>query len=115
MRMRLLQWSKVIVASVALLAPFAEAYAVADPSLAYETVEPSRITLGESATIRVTSLDGYLQNIRLPTVAGLKFELLGRSQGLEFVNGQSTPAWYILIRVTPQFVGVFGRGGWRES
>jgi hypothetical protein len=96
-----------IVAIVALLAPSAHAYALADLSLAYETVEPSRITLGESAIIRVTSLDGYLQSIKLPTVTGLTFEMLGRSQGLEFINGQSSPAWYIMIRVTPQFLGVF--------
>jgi len=89
----------------------ANASAMADAALAFETVEPARIKLGESATIRVTSLDGYLDNIRLPTVAGLKFEMIGRSQGLEFFNGQSSPAWYILIRVTPQFVGVFSIPG----
>jgi hypothetical protein len=33
--------------------------------------------------------------------------VLGRSQGLEFVNGKSIQAWYVLIRVTPQFLGVF--------
>jgi hypothetical protein len=111
MRMRPLQWSKLIVAIVALLAPIREANALADPALAYETVEPARITLGESAVMRVTSLDGYLQDIHLPTVPGLTFELLGRQQGLEFINGQSSPAWYILIRVTPQFLGVFSIPG----
>jgi hypothetical protein len=102
-----LQWSKVIVAILALLAPITDTRAAADPSLAYETVEPGRITLGQTATIRVTSLDGYLQNVRLPTVPGLTFEVIGRSQGLEFVSGRSIPAWYVLIRVTPQFLGVF--------
>ena len=78
---------------------------MADAALAYETIEPSRIRLGESAIIRVTSLDGYLKSVPLPTVPGLTFEILGRSQGLEFVNGKSIPSTYILIRVTPQFVG----------
>ncbi len=103
----LLPWSKATIAILAMLAPVMDANAVADPSLAYETVEPSRITMGSTATIRVTSLDGYLQDVRLPTVPGLTFEMIGRSQGLEFVNGKSIPAWYVLIRVTPQFLGVF--------
>jgi BatD DUF11 like domain len=111
MRIGSQHWSKAIVAIVALLAPMADANALADPALAYEVVEPSRITLGESAMIRVTSLDGYLQDIKLPTVPGLTFEVVGRSQGLEFISGRSTPAWYILIRVTPQFVGVFSIPG----
>ena len=106
-----MHWSKALIAILCLLAPLADANAMADAALAYETVEPARIKLGESAIMRVTSLDGYLDNIRLPTVAGLKFEMLGRAQGLEFVNGQSSPAWYILVRVTPQFVGVFSIPG----
>ena len=113
MRSRLTQWSKAIVAILGVLAPIATANAVAmadaiaDTALAYETIEPSRIRLGDSAIIRVTSLDGYLKSVPLPTVPGLTFELLGRSQGLEFVNGKSLPATYIVIRVTPQFLGVF--------
>jgi hypothetical protein len=106
-------WSKVLVAILGLLTPIgtagavAMADAIADTALAYETIEPSRIRLGDFAIIRVTSLDGYLKSVPLPTVPGLTFELLGRSQGLEFVNGKSLPATYIVIRVTPQFLGVF--------
>lgn len=96
-----------MVAILGLLGPIANAYALANLTLAYETVEPGRIKLGESAVIRVTSLDGYLDSVPLPTVPGLTFEVLGRSQGLEFVNGKSIPASYIIIRVTPQFLGVF--------
>jgi hypothetical protein len=103
--------SRLIVAILGLLAPITQASAMADPALAYETVEPSRIKLGETATIRVTSLDGYLENIKLPTVPGLTFEIIGRMQGLEFVAGKSIPASYIMIRVTPQFVGVFSIPG----
>lgn len=111
MRIWPIHWSKVLIAVAGLLAPMADANAMANAALAYETVEPARIKLGESAIMRVTSLDGYLDNIKLPTVAGLKFEMLGRQEGLEFLNGQSSPAWYILIRVTPQFVGVFSIPG----
>jgi hypothetical protein len=106
-----MHWSKAIVAAVALLAPLSDANAMADVALAYETVEPARIRLGETALIKVTSLDGYLESIRLPSVPGLTFELAGRTQGLEFINGHSSPAWYIVIRVTPKFAGVFSIPG----
>lgn len=106
-------WLRVLVTLACLLAPIATSNALsmadgmADPALAYETIEPSRIRIGDSAVIRVTSLDGYLRNVPLPTVPGLTFELMGRSQGFEFYAGRSSPATYILIRVTPQFTGVF--------
>jgi hypothetical protein len=102
---------KVIVAILGLMAPLADANAVASAALAYETIEPARIRLGESAMIRVTSLDGYLNGVPLPTVPGLAFEVIGRSQGLELVNGKSIPATYIMIRVTPQLAGVFSIPG----
>ena len=106
-----------IVAILGLLAPINIANAIAmadgmaDASLAYETIQPSRIRLGDWALIRVTSLDGYLKSVPLPNVTGLTFEVLGRSQGLEFVNGKSIPSTYILIRVTPQFAGMFSIPG----
>ena len=107
----------VLVMILGLLAPISTANALAmadglaDPALAYETIEPSRIRLGDSAVIRVTSLDGYLKSVPLPKVPGLTFELMGRSQGFEFFAGKSSPATYILIRVTPQFLGVFSIPG----
>jgi BatD DUF11 like domain len=100
-------WSKVIVATLLLLAPIGTAYAQADTSLAYETIEPASIRLGESATIRVTSLENYMESVQLPSVPGLAFEVVERSRGFEFVNGKPIPSSHILIRVTPQFVGVF--------
>jgi hypothetical protein len=77
-----------------------------DDALAYESVEPSRIKVGESATIQVTSF-GRLKDITLPTIPGLEFEELGRSHGYEFLNGTPIPATFIRIRVTAQFPGVF--------
>ena len=96
-----------IVAIFGLLAPIANAYAATDLSLAYETIDPPSIRLGETATIRVTSLEGYLESVPLPTVTGLAFEVIDRSRGFEFVNGKPIASSHILIRVTPQFVGVF--------
>jgi hypothetical protein len=100
-------WSKAIIVILGLLVPIASTYAQADLSLAYETIEPQSIRLGESATLRVTSLDGYLESVPLPTVTGLSFEVIDRSRGFEFVNGTPIASSHILIRVTPQFTGVF--------
>jgi hypothetical protein len=101
---------KAIIASLYLLAPAEYAMAQALDALAYETVEPSRIKLGESSIIRVTSF-GRLNDVALPTIPGLVFEMIGRSQGFDFVNGTVIPATFILIRVTPQFAGEFSIPG----
>jgi len=105
-----MRWIKVNIAILCLLAPAEYAMAQGLDALAYETIEPSRIKLGESATLRVTSF-GRLKEVALPTIAGLIFEEMGRSQGFDFVNGTAIPATFILIRVTPQFAGVFSIPG----
>lgn len=107
MRIRLMHWTKLVVLFLGLLAPIARVCAAADLSLAYETIEPPSIRIGESAIIRVTSLDGYLDDVPLPNVTGLKFEIVARQQGFEFVSGKPIQSSYVLIRVTPEFTGVF--------
>jgi hypothetical protein len=106
-----MHWSKLVVLILGLLAPIVRVYAAADLSLAYETIEPPSIRIGESAIIRVTSLDGYLDDVPLPSVTGLKFEIVARQQGFEFVSGKPIQSSYVLIRVTPQFTGVFSIPG----
>jgi hypothetical protein len=96
----------VVLAVLALAMP-----AGAQEELAYETIQPSHIRLGESATLRITSLSGELKAVQLPSVSGLTFEEIGRSQGLEFVNGTSLPSSSILYRVTPQMAGIFSIPG----
>ncbi len=98
-------------AMLVLVGAIANAESLGDGSMTYETVEPSRIKLGESATLRVTTLDGYLNGVSLPNVPGLEFEIIGHRQGVEFVNSVSIQASYILIRVTPQITGVFSIPG----
>jgi hypothetical protein len=108
-----MRWIKVIAAILGVLAPAEYAMAQADDALAalaYETVEPARIKLGDSAILRVTSF-GRLKEVALPTVPGLFFEEMGRTQGLEFVNGTAVPATFLQIRVTAQFAGVFSIPG----
>ena len=97
---------KIILASLCLLASAGRAIAQSLDALAYETIEPSRIKLGESAVLRVTSF-GRLKDVTLPTIPGLVFEDMGRSQGFDAVNGTMIPATFFLIRVIPQFAGVF--------
>jgi hypothetical protein len=101
-----MRWIRIMLALMWLLAAAGESMAQAVDALAYETIQPSRIKLGESATIRVTGFS-RLKDIELPSIPGLVFENLGRSQGFDIVNGTPIPATFILIRVTPQFTGVF--------
>lgn len=109
-----MSWIKVIVASLCILGPAEYAMTQSLDALAYETIEPSRIKLGESATLRVTSF-GRLKEVELPTIPGLVFQTIGRSEGFDFVNGSAIPATFILIRVTPQFAGVFSIPGLTPS
>lgn len=107
MRIQLMHWCTRLVLFLGLIAPIGYVEAAADLSLAYETIEPPSIRLGESAIIRITSLDGYLDDVPLPRVTGLKFDVVARQQGFEFVSGKPIPSSYVLIRVTPEFTGVF--------
>jgi len=111
MHSRQRHWGRVIVVVLSLLAAttgvVAAADATADTTLSYATIEPDRIKLGDTAGIRVTTLYGHLTSVSLPTVPGLEFEIIGRTEGLEFIAGKSVPASFILIRVTPKFVVVF--------
>jgi hypothetical protein len=105
-----MRWSKIFIASLCLLAPVEYAMAQTLDELAFETIEPSRIKLGESAILRVTSF-GRIKDVALPTIPGLIFETMGRSQGFDFINGSTLPATFFLIRVTPQFAGMFSIPG----
>jgi len=101
-----------LIAILSLLAPIPRVLAAAvdanaDTMLTYETIEPARIQLGETAEIRVTTFYGYLKSVPLPSVPGLKFEFAGRSEGLDYINGKAVPSTFIQIRVTPTFTGVF--------
>lgn len=106
MQTQSMRWLKAIIVSLCLVAPAKYAMAQALNALAYETIEPSRITLGESAILRVTSF-GQLKDIVTPTIPGLVIEELGRSQGFDLINGSIIPATFIQFRVTPQLAGTF--------
>jgi hypothetical protein len=85
--------------------------AMGDAPLAYQTIQPSKIIVGETAILRITSLDSELQNVKLPEVSGLSFEVLGHSRAMEFINGTASESSSIIIRVTPQIAGIFSIPG----
>jgi hypothetical protein len=86
-------------------------FARADAPLAYQTIQPSKIIMGESAILRITSLDSELENAKLPEVSGLSFEVLGHSRSMEFINGTASESSSLIIRVTPQLAGIFSIPG----
>jgi len=102
-------WSSVT-ASIAVFIALSTS-AMADAPLAYETIQPSKIVMGESAILRVTSLDSELQNMKLPEVSGLAFEVLGHTRQMEFIGGTASESSSIVIRVTPQIAGIFSIPG----
>jgi hypothetical protein len=83
----------------------------ADAPLAYQAIEPSKIVIGESAILRITSMDSELPNVKVPEVAGLTFEVLGHSRAMEFVGGTASETSSLIIRVTPQIAGIFSIPG----
>jgi hypothetical protein len=85
--------------------------AMADAPMAYEDIQPSKIVMGESAILRITSMDSELPNFKMPEVAGLTFEVLGHSRAMEFVGGTASETSSLIIRVTPQIAGIFSIPG----
>jgi BatD DUF11 like domain len=81
--------------------------AIADDPLIYATIEPAQITLGDSAKLTITNLGKGTEPIKLPTVSGLQFQVLGHTQQFEIVNGTTLYSTAIIVRVIPQMAGIF--------
>jgi hypothetical protein len=81
--------------------------AMADDPLVYTTIQPAQIYLGESAQFTITNLGEVAPQISLPTVSGLKFEIIARTHEIQIVNGTTLPSSSIVLRVTPQIAGIF--------
>jgi hypothetical protein len=80
---------------------------MADAPLAYATIEPQKIIMGQSAIMRITSLGPSMGVVTMPVVQGLDFELLGHANQMEFANGASFPTSSVVLRVTAQFAGIY--------
>jgi len=94
-------------AAWALAGVFIAALAFADDPLVYATIQPAQILLGESAQFTITNLGDGTNPITMPVVAGLKFEIIGRTREVQLINGTTLPSSSIVMRVTPQMAGIF--------
>jgi hypothetical protein len=94
-------------AALALAGVFIAALAFADDPLVYATIQPAQILLGESAQFTITNLGDGTNPITMPVVAGLKFEIIGRTREVQLINGTTLPSSSIVMRVTPQMAGIF--------
>jgi BatD DUF11 like domain len=81
--------------------------AAADDPLVYATIQPSQITLGESAKFTITNLGDSVPQITMPVVSGLQFEIVAHGRQIEIINGTTLPSTSIIVRVTPQMAGIF--------
>jgi hypothetical protein len=71
------------------------------------SIEPSQISLGESARLTIfTSGKGTL-SVPLPVVPGLEFRVVGTSHRYQLINGMAIESTSTLVRVTPEEAGVF--------
>jgi hypothetical protein len=94
-----------------LLAICAATFLAAAPALAAAlvnaTLEPSQISLGESAQLTITSSGNGMNSPKLPEVAGLEFRVVSQSQRMQLVNGATLESSSIVVRVTPRAAGIF--------
>src|SRR5579859_7966033 len=101
--------ASVFITALAVVAAFllagAPAFAVTPPVNA--TLEPSQITLGESAQLTITSSGRGAELPKLPQVPGLELRIVGQSQRIQIINGAALASTSIMVRVTPQTAGVF--------
>jgi BatD DUF11 like domain len=92
---------------VTLLALAAATTAAAQAPLVYATIEPKTIVMGESAQLTITNLGSGMEAFRLPTVPGLRFEVVGSHRQMELTNGTTLTSTATLVRVTPQLPGTY--------
>ena len=71
------------------------------------TIEPSQISLGQTAQLTITSTGASMEPVTLPTVPGLEFGIIGQSRSIQIINGATLATTSIIVRVTPQTAGVF--------
>lgn len=71
------------------------------------TLDPVRISVGESARLTISRLGTSLESVKLPVVPGLEFRIIERSERPEVIHGASLAATILVVRVTPQVPGTF--------
>ena len=97
------RWATAAIAAWALLAG---ATLAAAPSVD-ATIEPSQISLGESARLTIMTSGSGTLSVALPVVSGLEFRVVGQSRQIQSVNGITIESTSTVVRVTPEVAGVF--------
>lgn len=92
---------------LALAAWMSAAAAPAAEPLVNATLEPARITMGQSAELTITSSGSSNAPVALPEVNGLDFRVLGQSHRVEIVRGATLVSTAIMVRVTPRAAGIY--------
>jgi hypothetical protein len=90
-----------------LLALAAWMSAAAAAPLVNATLEPARITMGQSAELTITSSGSSNAPLALPEVNGLDFRVVGQSHRVEIVGGATLVSTAIMVRVTPRAAGIY--------
>lgn len=97
---------KGILASIAVCVFASSVGSAAAPSVD-ATIEPSQISMGESAQLTITTSGSGTLSVPLPEVSGLEFRVVGQSRQFEMINGATMQSTSTIIRVTPEKPGVF--------
>jgi hypothetical protein len=105
MRLQFRHRSAQIVAIV--IALFAAGGVLAAAPSVEATIEPSQISLGESAKLTVQTSGSGTLSIALPVVSGLEFRIVGQSRQITIINGATIESTSTIVRVTPEEAGVF--------
>jgi hypothetical protein len=105
MRLQFRRRSTEILAIV--IALFAAGAASAAAPSVDATIEPTQISLGESAKLTVQTSGSGTLSIALPVVSGLEFRIVGQSRQITIINGATIESTSTIVRVTPEEAGVF--------
>jgi len=95
---------------------FAAPFAATQPARAAApvvdaTLEPSLITMGQSAQLTITSSGNGMDAVKLPVVAGLELRAVGQSRHIQIINGAMLSTSSIIVRITPQAPGIYSIPG----
>jgi hypothetical protein len=71
------------------------------------SIEPSQISVGESARLTIVTTGSGSLSVTLPVVSGLEFRIVGQSHQIQSINGASFESTSTIVRVTAEEPGVF--------
>ena len=98
-------------AAMVLLSLLASAVVSAAALSVDSSIEPSQISLGESARLTILTSGKGTLSVPLPVVPGLEFRVVGQSHRLQMINGVTIESTSTIVRVTPEEAGVFNIPG----